>query len=69
MGGEIKSLMLYQYDIAYTQDVMAIGRQQYSITRWKEFEEHQIIDQIDLEWWSEWRDFIFKTVEFTNEKI
>jgi hypothetical protein len=58
-GREIKSLRMHEYTIVYTMDQLAIGYQQFPITDWFTRESISIIlDQEDLDFWNENKDFI-----------
>ena len=67
---EIKSMQLDTYLIVFNKHFLAIGCQQHSIEKWKNFTDDEIenLDNGALEWWNKWKDFIFKAIELCYEK-
>jgi hypothetical protein len=53
------------YTVNYTADLIQIGCENHSIEEWKDFidEEIEEMDEDALEFWEEYRDIIFSTVE------
>ena len=67
---ELKSMQLDTYLIVFNKHFLAIGCQQHSIEKWKNFTDDEIdsLDNGALEWWNKWKDFIFKAIELCYEK-
>jgi len=67
---ELKSMQLNRYLIVFNKHFLAIGCQQHSIKKWKNFTDDEIdsLDNGALEWWNKWKDFIFKAIELCYEK-
>ena len=67
---ELKSMQLNRYLIVFNKHFLAIGCQQHSIKKWKNFTDDKIdsLDNGALEWWNKWKDFIFKAIELCYEK-
>ena len=63
---QIKSLsVIEKYPVTYTDTVLQIGCEQHPISDWVEFDDERISVMGDgaLEWWKEWKDFIFMVIE------
>ena len=65
--GEIKSIALDTYAIAYTDTYLQIGCERHEIGEWWAFDDERI-DQMDkgaLEWWKKWKPFIQQAIEMS----
>ena len=70
--GNMKNIFTMQLDywkIGFTKDILQIGCQRHLIEKWKTFDDETInkMDAKSLEWWSKWKNHIFKTIELCNE--
>jgi len=69
---EIKSMQLPMWNISFSlnEQSLAIGCQQHSIAKWKEFTDDEIseMDAGALDWWKKWSAFIFKAIELSEDK-
>ena len=63
----IKSMQVEKYNIAYTHDRLFIGCKNYLISEWMEFDDAAIrkMDTGALEWWTKWKEVIFKIIEMS----
>ena len=63
----VKSIFVSDvYAITYTSDVLQIGCERHSITKWWEFDDSKIIQMEGkkaLKFWREYKDFIRQTIE------
>ena len=66
---EWHSMQLDRYMIVFDKNILAIGCQQHSIKKWKEFSDKEIsnMDKAALDWWNKWKDFIFKAIELCEK--
>ena len=64
---QIKSLQIEKYTIVYTSDIIQIGCKNYTIEKWKNFNDDTIseMDAGALEWWKKWKETIFKIIEMS----
>src|SRR5574343_389740 len=62
---EVRSMQIEKWDIVFTKDVLAIGCQQHSIEKWRNFTDSEIhrMDSYALDWWKKWKDFVFMAIE------
>ena len=63
----IHSAQIGRWRMAWTSEVLAIGRRQHSISEWKKFSDREISDMDDdaLTFWKKWKSTIFKMVELS----
>lgn len=57
-----------EWDVHFNHDMMRIGCQEHPIERWREMTDGEIraMDSGALEWWSEWKEIIFRVVDRTH---
>ena len=64
---EIKSLFIVDtYPIVYTAEDLQIGCERHTIFEWKAFDNNRIVKmdgETALEFWREWKEFIFMCIE------
>ena len=67
---EIKTLQLGVYITVISKHGISIGCEQHTLEEWKEFTDEDIsaMDDGALEWWTTWKDVIFRVVEETKEQ-
>ena len=65
----IYSMQLEKWNIAFTEQMLAIGCQQNAIDEWRVFSDDVIasMDSVALDWWKKWKEFIFKAIELCGE--
>ena len=63
----IHSSQIECWRMAWTSEVLAIGRKQHPISEWKKFSDREISDMDDdaLTFWKKWKSTIFKMVELS----
>ena len=59
---KIRTIRLKDWSVVITKDLIAIGCQQHSPDQWNNFTDSKIqsMSPIALEFWKEWKEFIFK---------
>lgn len=64
----VKSLRIEKYTIVYTSNIIQIGCKNYTIEEWKSFDDETInkMDKGALEWWSKWKETLFKIIEMST---
>jgi len=64
---EIRTMQIDTYQIGFTKDYLQIGCKNFTIKEWENFTDEEIanMDKGALEWWTKWKDFIFKAIELS----
>jgi uncharacterized protein YjbI with pentapeptide repeats len=69
---ELRTMQLEAYKVGFTKDTLQIGCKRYTIEKWENFTDEEIIEmdgKTALIFWRKWKEFIFKAIELSfNEK-
>ena len=66
---EIRTMQTGGWGIVYTDDMMAIGCQQHSLSEWRSFSDDQIadMDKGALDFWRKWRPVLRQIMGLTSD--
>ena len=66
---EIRTMQTGEWIIVYTDDMMAIGCQQHSLSEWWSFNDEQIahMDKGALDFWRKWRPILRQIMGLTSD--
>ncbi len=65
LNAYVKCIQVDKYSICYTSEIIQIGCQNHTIDEWRSFDDKAITEMDDgaLEWWKEWKDWLFDLIE------
>jgi len=64
---EIRSMQIDCYSISYTKDILSIGCQSHTLSKWITFNDEEIDSMATdaLNFWKKWKEIIIKTIELS----